>query len=397
MRISVGIDVAKEVHWATAVDEAGGVVLDRRVPNEPAALDALVAGLRALAGEGREVVVGLDVVGGIAGLAQALLGAAGFRLVHVSGLAVNRARQGTAGGEAKSDPRDARVIADQVRTRRDLRPIAAATELDTELRLLAGRRRDLVEDQTRRLARLHDLLAGISPGLERALDLTTKGALWLLTRYATPAEVRAAGRAALVAHLAAAGGLPRARTERLAAAALAAAEAQRLAVPGERLAAALVRELAEEALACRARLARLDRDLEAALGRHPDAALIRSLPGMGATLTAELIAEAGDLARFRSADALAAAAGLAPVLRQSGKVRFLRRPAGGNKSLKRIFYQAAFCSLHTPASRAFYARKRREGKRHHQAVIALARRRVGVLWAMLHARQPFQPRHTRAA
>jgi len=85
------------------------------------------------------------------------------------------------------------------------------------------------------------------------------------------------------------------------------------------------------------------------------------------------------------------------VLRQSGKVRFLRRPAGGNKGLKRIFYQAAFCSLHTPASRAFYARKRREGKRHHQALIALARRRIGVLWAMLHSRQAFQPHHTRAA
>jgi hypothetical protein len=110
----------------------------------------LVAELRTLAGE---VVVGLDVVGGIAGLAQAMLGAAGFRLVHVSGLAVNRARQGTSGGESKSDPRDARVIADQVRTRRDLRPIAAATGSDAELRLLAGRRRDLVDEQTRRLAR----------------------------------------------------------------------------------------------------------------------------------------------------------------------------------------------------------------------------------------------------
>ncbi len=324
--------------------------------------------------------------------------------MHVSGLAVNRARQGTPGGESKSDPRDARVIADQVRTRRDLRPIEAPTELDAELRLLAGRRGDLVEEQTRRLARLHDLLAGIFPGLERALDLTTKGGLWLLTRYATPAEVRAAGREALLAHLAGAGGLPRAGIERLAGAALR-GRGPRVAVPGERPAAALVRELATEALACRARLARLARlyrEVEAALGRHPDAALIRSLPGMGAVLTAELIAEAGSLRRFRSADALAAAAGLAPVLRQSGKVRFLRRPAGGNKSLKRIFYQAAFCSLHALASRAFYARKRREGKRregkrHHQALIALARRRIDVLWAMLHSRQAFQPHRALAA
>ncbi|MBL4557957.1 MAG: transposase [Rhodobacteraceae bacterium] len=95
---------------------------------------------------------------------------------------------------------------------------------------------------------------------------------------------------------------------------------------------------------------------------------------MGATLTAEFIALVGRIDRFDSADALAAAAGLAPVLRQSGKTSFLRRAAGGDKA--RVFYQAAFTSLGRPDSRAFYDRKRAEGKRHHQAVIALARRRV---------------------
>ena len=149
-------------------------------------------------------MIGLDVIGGIAGLAEAMLAEAGFRLVHVPGLAVNRARQGTVGGENKSDPRDARVIADQVRTRRDLRAIEPASELDLEMRLLVGRRRDLVE-QTQRLARLHDLLVGIFPGLERVLDLTTKGALRLLARYVTPAEIRTAGQQRLVAHLRAAG------------------------------------------------------------------------------------------------------------------------------------------------------------------------------------------------
>jgi hypothetical protein len=74
------------------------------------------------------------------------------------------------------------VIAEQVRTRCDLRPIEPVSELDLEIRLLAGRRRDLVDEQTRRLGRLHDLLAQVHPGLERALDLTTKGSLWLVSR-----------------------------------------------------------------------------------------------------------------------------------------------------------------------------------------------------------------------
>jgi transposase len=394
MQVSVGIDVAKEFHWATAVDERGGELLSRRVDNEPAQIQALLGELERLDGV---VTVGIDVVGGIASLLQAMLAEAGFRLVHVPGLAVNRARQGTTGGEHKSDPRDARVIADQVRTRTDLRPIEAAGELDVELRLLVARRRELVVDQTRRIGRLRELLASIHPGLERIVEPTQKAGLWLLCRYVTPGEIRRAGKTRLVNHLLRAGRLPRPHIETLADAALTAAKAQRLALPGERLAAELVRELAQETLAVRDRIARLDADLEQTLARHPDAALIRSLPGMGATLTAEFIAEAGGIGRFPTPDRLAAAAGLAPILKQSGKVRYLRRANGGNKALKRVLYQSAFCSLSHPASRAFYARKRREGKRHHQAVIALARRRVDVLHAMLRTRQPYRYQHAEAA
>jgi len=387
MRLAIGVDVAKDMHWVTALTEHGDVVLDRRVVNTPDELAALAAELVALGGER---TVGMDVVGGIASLATAVLLDAGERVVHVPGLAVNRARQGTTGGEAKSDPRDARVIAEQVRTRRELRPIAAESAPLVELRLLVGRRRDLVVEQTRRLARLHDLLVTIHPGLERRLDLTTKGALYLLTRYVTPAELRRAGRARLVSFLRTCPHLQ--RLEALAAAALEAAHEQRLALPGEAVAAVLCRELASDALRTRERLGTLDQQLTELLARHPDGTLILSLPGMGVILACEFFVEAGSLARFASPDALAAAAGLAPVLRQSGKMRFLRRPRGGNKNLKRILYQSAFCSLQHPVSRAFYDRKRREGKRHHQALIALARRRVNVLWAMLRDRHPYQVR-----
>jgi transposase len=96
----------------------------------------------------------------------------------------------------------------------------------------------------------------------------------------------------------------------------------------------------------------------------------------------------GDIRAFESADRLAAYAGLLPAARDSGKrvgnnKRMLRK---GNKVLKRVFYQSAFASLRSsaPESRVFYYRKRAEGKRHTQALlIALARRRVNVLWAML--------------
>ena len=395
MRVSVGIDVAKDVHWVCALDRDARVLLDRAVANTQEDLDRLVAELHAL--PGGQVVIGLDVAGSIAAFLEALLLAEGFALVHVPGIAASRARVGFAGGERKSDPRDGRVIAEQVRTRPDLRPLRPDDEATIALRLLVARRRDLVQEQTRRLARLRQLLGAVHPGLERALDVTTRGALHLLTRYVTPAEIRAAGRARLLKHLRRRPHLR--QPERLAEAASAAAHAQRLAVPGERPTADLVRELAVEALATKERLARLDRELAALVAHHPDGALIRSLPGMGAILAAEFIATAGDITRFRSPDALAAAAGLAPVLRQSGRSRTLRRARGGDKDLKRVFTQGAFCACANgdPASRAFYARKRREGKHPAQALVALARRRVTVLWTMLKHRTPFDPHHRLAA
>jgi transposase len=391
--IYVGVDVAKDVHWACAIDQDARALIDKAVANTQEAIAALAADLRRLGGE---TVIGLDVTGSFARFLEAVLLAEGFALVHMPGLAVNRAARGFAGGERKSDPRDARVIAELVRTRPDLRPIRPEAETTIAIRLLVTRRRDLTRDQTRRLSRLRQLLASIHPGLERALDVRAKAPLVLLTRFVTPAAIKAAGRAGLVEHLKGTPGLR--APERLAEAALVAAKAQTIAVPGEAVVAVLVRELAREALAARERLAQLAKELEALVGRHPDGALIRSLPGMGIILTAEFIAAAGDIARFRSPDALAAAAGLAPILRQSGKVRVLRRAFGGDKALKRVFFQSAFCAVSTndPLSKAFYDRKRREGCNHVQALVALARRRVSVMWAMLKHRTPFNPLHRAA-
>ena len=398
MGVAVGIDIAKEFHWARALStDHSAVLLDRRIDNDPASIQALIDELEPLRAEHGPIKAGIDVIGGIAGLITAMLCDAGIALVHVSGLAVNRARQGTVGGEHKSDPRDAAVIADQVRHRGDLRPVEALSEIDAEIRLLVSRRRELVGDQTRRISRLRDRLTSIFPGLERVVDPTRKADLQLLSRYVTPGEIRQAGRRRLIDHIASGGRLSRTHVQALADAASQAAHQQSTIVPGERVAADLVRELAREIAAGKHRLAALDAELEAALERHPDAALIRSLPGMGVTLTAEFIAEAGRIDRFASADQLAAAAGLAPVLKQSGKVRYLKRATTGNRALKRVFFQSAFCSLNHPASRAFYARKRAQRKTHHQAVIALARRRVDVLHAILRNRQPYQPRPAKAA
>lgn len=163
-------------------------------------------------------------------------------------------------------------------------------------------------------------------------------------------------------------GVRRSYAESLVTEAIDAAEAQRTVVPGD------------------TRMAELDREISAAL--------IRSLPGIRATLTAEFLAEKGDLTRFATGDQLASVAGLAAVLQQSGEVRYLHPATADSRTLKFVFYQSAFCAIQRdPASKAFHTRKRAEGKRHHQALTALARRRICVLHALLRTRQSYQPDH----
>jgi transposase len=394
MDVFIGIDVAKEVHWACAMDRNARVLFSHAVDNDPAAIGSLIGEIEAL--EARATRTAVDMLGGAASLICAMFAEAGLSLVHTPGLAVNRARQGIRGGERKSDPKDAAVIAELTRTRPDLRAVEPLDPLDAEIRLLVARRRELVTEQTRRTARLRDLLSGLFPALERRIDPTTRTGLVFLSHFAAPEDIRAAGAKRITRKLAkAATGLR--GLEALAEDAVRAAQAQTVAIPGARLRAEIIADITCEALAARDRLKTTDRAIRERLANHPDAALILGVPGMGATLAAEFISLVGRIDRFDSPDALAAAAGLAPVLRQSGKTSFLRRASGGDKALKRVFYQAAFTSLGRPDSRAFYDRKRAEGKRHHQAIIALARRRVNVIWAILRNRTPLRENFKLAA
>lgn len=386
-RVWVGVDAGKGFHWAVVLDAEGGVLLSRRVENDQADLSVLLDEVLALGGK---AIWAVDQPGGSAALLSALLWEQGQGVLYAPGVAVDRARDAHR-GESKTDARDARLIAELARMRRDLSALEPGDELLAELKLLVGHRRDLVLDQARAVVRLRDALLSLFPGLERALDLRTRGPLVLVSRYQTPGAVRRAGRTRIEAYLKRQGVR---NASKLAKEALHAAEAQRAATPAEEVASEIVRELAERALSLKERTAELDGELECRLLAHPLAEVLLSLPGMGRVLGAEFLAAVGDPRdAFASAGHLAAYAGLVPAARDSGKrVGNNRRMRGGNKLLKKVLYQSAFSSLrHHQASRAFYDRKRREGKRHRQAVVALARRRIDVLWAMMRDGRRFDP------
>ncbi len=107
------------------------------------------------------------------------------------------------------------------------------------------------------------------------------------------------------------------------------------------------------------------------------------MPGVGVRTAARLLTEVTTKA-FPTAGHLAAYAGLAPVTRRSGSsIRGEHPSKRGNKTLKRTMFLSAFAALPDPESRAYYDHKRNQGKRHNQALIALARRRSDVFYAML--------------
>ncbi|SDZ55881.1 Transposase IS116/IS110/IS902 family protein [Saccharopolyspora shandongensis] len=179
----------------------------------------------------------------------------------------------------------------------------------------------------------------------------------------------------------------------VAATAIEAATAQHTTLPGQRLAADMVSRLAKGVIALNEEIAEVDTLIESRFRQHQHAKIILSLPGFGPLLGAEFLASTGgDMTVFGTADRLAGVAGLAPAPRDSGRVSGnLHRPRRYDRRLLRAFYLSALASIRwCAASKTYYDRKRTEGKRHTQAVIALARRRLNVLRAMLRDNTEYQ-------
>ncbi len=386
----VGIDAGKASHHAAAVDADGRQLWSVKVANDQREIEGLVA----RAGEsGAEVRWAVDLVSPMASLLLAILLTSGQDVVYVPGRMV-AALAGALGGEGKTDAKDARVIADIARMRPDLAPVTADEELVVELARLTSHRADLMADWVRGVNRLRALLGSIFPALEAAFDYSTRSALILVTGFATPAEVRQAGHGGLAAYLAEHGAW-RKGIDAMAATAVQAAAGQTVALPGEATTAQLIKQTARKLLDLDREIKDTGKLITSRFRDHPQAAIIESLPGMGPILGAEfLVATGGDArAAFGSPGRLASYAGLVPVPKDSGRVTGnWRRPRRYNRTLRRVFYMAALSSLRADGpSRTFYQRKRSEHRIHTQALLALARRLVDVLWALLRDNRTFSP------
>ncbi|MHC5557515.1 IS110 family RNA-guided transposase [Kocuria sp. U4B] len=378
--VFIGLDVGKSDHHAVAVTSTGKTVYDKALPNDEARLRAILEELVAIHGP---VLMVVDQPATIGALPVAVAEATEqVEVAYLPGLAMRRIAD-LHPGSAKTDARDAFIIAEAARTMaHTLRNIRVDEAQIAELAVLAGFDDDLAAQITATSNRLRGMLTQIHPALERVLGprVTHPAVADLLTRYPTPAKLAAAGRGHVRARLKKhAPRLAESLTEEI----FEALAQQTVVVAGTEAATTVVPILAGQLGALIHQRATVATQVEALVEAHPLCPVLTSMPGVGARTAARILTEVVGK-DFADAGHLASYAGIAPVTRRSGtSIRGEHAPRGGNKRLKRALFLSAFASLHHPPSRAYYDRKRAQGKRHNQAIIALARRRTDVLFAML--------------
>jgi transposase len=384
----VGLDWAEAHHDVVVMDALGGVAARRRVPEGLAGLTALH---ELLAGHGEDpaqVVVGTETD---RGLFVGALAAAGYQVYAINPLAVSRYRDRHQVSGAKSDAGDAKVLADLVRTdRHNHRPVAGDSELAEAIKVLARTHQSLVWTRQRQLNQLRSLLREFYPGALAAFGggLGSREALAVLQVAPTPALGRRLSQAKLAAVLGRAG--RRRGADAKAAELQAALRAPQLQAPRvvTEASGAAVTALVGVIEALNVQPEQLTSQLQRHFEQHPDAEIVRSLPGLGLILGARVVAEFGDdPTRYANPKARKNYAGTAPITRASGTRRVVVARLARNRRLADACYLWAFSALTaSPGARGYYDRCRTGGNTHQQALRALANRLVGILHGCLRHR-----------
>src|SRR6266511_1728354 len=306
------------------MDPQGRVLAKGRVPDGVGGVARLHEMVATHAADPSEIAVGIEIDRGL--LVGALV-AAGYAVHAVNPLSVDRYRDRHRVSGAKSDPGDARVLADLVRTDRHLhRLVAGDTELAEGVKVLARAHQSLIWSRQRHLNQLRNALREFYPeALEPfGTDLGSADALAVLGVAPTPAAGRSlsAGRIAVALRK---GGRRRRVSERAEQIQAALRSSQLEAPPvlsrayGE-VVGSTVRIVAEMT----AQIEVLATGLEASFEVHPDAEIPRSLPGLGLVLGARALAEFGDdPTRYADPKARKNYAGTSPITKASGRSRWL--------------------------------------------------------------------------
>jgi transposase len=392
--IYCGVDVGKGSHSLVALRSSDQKrILTKTVPQDETGIRNVLQGLSAQG----SLLVTVDQTGNIGKLLIAVARSMGLDAAFLTPHDFHQLSEGYS--EVKTDAWDAFVIADlSMRMTPVLHPVETEDDAIAGLHTVITRRLEVVRAATALKNQIHDVLAQVHPALERVFDgdaLDNAMALDLLERYGGPGGFRRSGRARMVKR---AQKVPYhgAKAEAFVDDVFAALGSQGVTVAGTSAAEQVIRGQAGQLKALKTELKRLEGMIAKCASSIPECDLLRSMPGIGAVFAPIIVTEIKDIGRFDSAYRLAAYSGVAPSKRQSGTtMNSTRKKRRCNRKLKNAFVQSAdIARQHDGASTDYYMKKRGEGKSHTQAVIALARHRVDIIYAILTTGLPYKPRVT---
>lgn len=385
----VGDDWAEAHHDVHVMNEAGERLGVRRLPE---GLEG-ISGFHSLVADAGvddpgDVVVGIETERGL--WVQALL-AAGYRVFAINPLSASRYRDRHVVSRAKSDPGDAKMLADLVRTdRHNHREIAGDSDLADGVRVLARAHQSLIWDRVRQTNRLRDDLRAFFPAaLDAFGDLAHGDALSVLGKAADPSDAARLSQSQIRSALKKGGRQRNLETRAADIQKALRASGYLQAQPAVVAAfAAATRSRVRVIAELNTQIGSLESGLADSFEQHPDAEIYRSLPGLGVVLGARVLGEFGDdPERYDSAKSRRNYAGTSPITIASGRkhavvARFIR-----NKRLYNAIDQWAMCALNSsPGCREFYDQRKAAGDLHHQALRALGNRLVGYLHGCLRTR-----------
>ncbi len=382
--IFIGVDWAEAHHDVFVQDEAGKRLGGGRLPEGVDGIARFHELVARHVDEPDDVVVGIETD---RGLFVAALVAADYEVFAVNPMSTSRYRDRHSTSGAKSDPGDAKVLADMVRTdRHNHRRVATDSEAVQAVKILARAHQSMIWSRGRQTNGLRSTLREFYPAALVAFDdLSCGDALEVLRVAPTPELGRALSRSKIAAALRR-GGRQR-RIDERAIEIQTALRTDQLASPaaistamGASVAAsvAVIATMADQ-------IAALAAELEAGFEQHPDAEVVRSLPGLGTVLGARVLGEFGDEPnRYASAKSRKNYAGTSPITRASGTKRVVLARYVRNHRLADAIYLWSFAALGaSPGARIFYDTRRAAGDTHHAALRALGNRLVGILHGCL--------------
>jgi len=389
-RVFVGHDWAEAHHDVHVEDETGKRLAGVRLPEGVEGVRRFHELVAVHVEEPDEVTIATETD---RGLFVGAMVAAGYRVLAVNPMSTSRYRERHSTSGAKSDPGDAFVLAELARLDgHNHRPVAGDTELAEALKVLARAHQSMIWTRQRQSNQLRSTLREFYPGaLDAFEDLVSGDACSVLTIAPTATLGRGLSRSKIASALRRGGRQRRLDVRAIEIqAALRVPQLEAPAVVADAMGAS-VRALVAVISELSTQISELEHGLAEHFEVHPDAKIIRSLPGLGMILGARVLAEFGDDPnRYADAKCRKNYAGTSPITRASGTRRVVLARFARNKRLADATTQWAFCAINTsPGARMFYDERRAAGDTHHRALRALANRLVGILHGCLTHATPY--------